>query len=148
MKLKELKTAVYELLEVTTTKEVKALYPDRILTKPTEWEAILDELTAKSENDTESTELYGFPESETVLTGKTGKLTEAFAIATDNNLEPSDGEPDAPMAPVPVALWDFMPGHNLTDVLSPWAHYLQWLDRLYTKASIAFKFTLQTYQNA
>ena len=57
-------------------------------------------------------------------------------------------ESDAPMAPIPVALWDFMPGHNLVAVLSPWVHYLQWLDRLYTNVSIAFESTFGSYQNA
>ena len=208
MKLSDLKTSVYEQLGVTTTKEVKALYPTRNLSLKTEWEAILDELTANTE--VEPTELYGFPESETVLTGKTGELTEAFPTAPGASTgetseaddlepdlsepEPFDGaawadfvrrtnpkptviaevvetdkeigevltmpsvdpeavadevpEPDAPMAPVPVVLWDFMPGYNLVAVLSPWVHYLQWLDRLYTKASTAFESTYGSYQNA
>ena len=46
MKLNELKTEVYNRLQVTTTKEVKALYPDRNLRLTESWEAILEELTS------------------------------------------------------------------------------------------------------
>ena len=51
MKLSELKTSVYELLGVTTTAEVKALYSTRNLSLKAEWEAILDELSAGQLNE-------------------------------------------------------------------------------------------------
>lgn len=210
--LQDLKNEIYRELNVETTAQVKELYPSYNLRRTSDWLELKAELVAKA-TDTQSeapAKPYGFPESETVLTGKTGELTEAFPTTPGASTgetsevddlqpdlsepEPFDGsawadfvrrtnpkptviaeivetdeeigevltmplvdpeavadevpESDAPMAPVPVALWDFMSGHNLTDVLSPWVHYLQWLDRLYTNASIVFESTFRSYQNA
>ena len=165
--LQDLKNEIYRELNVDTTAQVKELYPSYNLRRTSDWLELKAELAAKA-TDTQSeapTKPYCFPESETVLTGKTGELTEAFpatpgastgensdasveTIASDDDLEPDLSESDAPMAPVPVALWDFMPGHNLVGVLSPWAHYLQWLDRLYTKASTVYESVFGSYQNA
>ena len=213
--LQDLKNEIYRELNVETTAQVKELYPSYNLRRTSDWLELKAELAAKA-TDTQSEEPakpYGIPESETVFTGKTGELTEAFpttpGASTGENSEAGDlepdlsspeptdwagiartiqecdrqsaqptviaqvvetdeevgevltmvsvdpeavanevSEPDAPMAPVPVALWDFMPGHNLLAVLSPWAHYLQWLDRLYTNTFALVESTFWGYENA
>ena len=143
--LQDLKNEIYKELNVETTVQVKELYPSYNLRRTSDWLELKAELVAKA-TDTQTEEPTVI--AEVVITDE--EVGEVLTMPTVDPEWVADEvpEPDAPMPPVPVALWDFMPGHNLTDVLSPWVHYLQWLDRLYTNVSIVFESTFRSYQNA
>ena len=173
--LQDLKNEIYRELNVETTAQVKELYPSYNLRRTSDWLELKAELVAKA-SDTQTEESSEPDLSEPEETDWAGiartiqdydrqsaepsviaevvetheKVGEVLTMPSVDPEAVADEvpEPDAPIAPVPVALWDFMPGHNLVVVFSPWVHYLQWLDRLYTKASTAFESTFGSYQNA
>lgn len=189
MKLTELKTTVYDRLQVTTTKEVKAFYPEANLATKAGWEAILEELTADlslisteikeaSQDDPGlgsmelNEDIENFPTDWAGIALTIEKYDAYVAQAADSTPKPElcdefvpidiaeailstvseldstvvtlgmlcvDPEwvedetptPTAPLfAPVPVALWDFLPGANLVEIFtvefpSDWVHWIQ-----------------------
>ena len=186
MKLNELKTEVYKQINVTTTKEVKALYPDRNLRLTESWEAILEELTSEfgsnELNEEPQDDIENFPTdwagiattiekydrfneqaclecsrtngfgeceiqgdvvspadrcdefvpidiAEAILSNE-GQPDSTFITFGMPSVDPEWVEDETPFAPVPVALWDFMPGANLVDIFSvtipsDWVYWVQ-----------------------
>ncbi|MBE9040993.1 hypothetical protein IQ235_09395 [Oscillatoriales cyanobacterium LEGE 11467] len=170
MKLIEIKAEVYEALGVTTTKEVKEIYPNHNLSLKSEWQAILNELTSTEDDDLEPDLTASAPTDWAAM----ARTIQEYDRAQVND-EPTTGvefeDEDDPHADslygngefddedetsegFPISNGEstgensdranadvkskndndyaiFMPGHNLMAPLSPWAHYLQWLNRLY-----------------